>query len=239
MSTKYKSLEEIEQDFKTKLDATEDTDTRAVLIEQRAEAKADFRSAQTEARLRQEAETREAQVKTRERQAWIREALVEFPLAQQMPELIAGDTEEQIKTAAKTTHERVQKIQHDATEAAKATQAQQQTATDPAENQQQIVQQAQQAYGNASVGGGETPKEVSDREQKLQDYAAKYNSDRSGQFWGERRNIHPAETDEFIRLRGGPHMLERMLGTAIQKYGDGSPMVEAIKQQVAVPQGRG
>lgn len=226
---KYKSLAEIDEDFKTRLDATEDADTKAVLIEQRAEARADWKVAQAEAKAKVDAEAREAQVRSRERQAWIKEALVEFPLAQQMPELISGDSEDQIKTAAKAAHERIQKIQDDATAAAKS-----QTANQPATDQQQIAQQAQQAYGSP-VGGGTPPPEVDEREKFLQDYAAKYNSDRTGQFWGERRTISPSETEAYVRARGGPHMLERILNSATQKYGDNSPMVEAIKAQIALP----
>jgi len=222
---KYNSLEEIDADFKGKIDASEDSDTKAVLIEQRAEAKADFRTAQTEARFKAEADAREAQIRARERQAWMKEALVEYPLAQQMPELLAGDTEEAIKDSAKKTHERIQKIQNDAAAAVKP-------AGDTSQ-QQQIVDQATQAYGSVAVGGGNPPPEVSAREQFLQEYATKYNSDRSGTFWGERRNIPPAETEQYVRYRMGPHMLERLLPAAEQKYGPGSPMVEAIKQQVA------
>jgi len=228
---KYKSLEEIDADFKARMDGTEDADTRAVLIEQRAETRADFRAAQREAQLQAEADAREAQVQARERQAWIKVAMVDFPLAQQVPELIAGDTEEAVRTSAKTAHERISKIQDDATTAAKA---QQSTAADGGKTeQQQIVSQATQAYGNVAVGGGNPPPEIDAREQLMQDYAAKWNKDRSGQFWGERRTINPAETDAYVRARGGQHMVERLLGPAEQKYGPGSPMVEAIKQQIA------
>lgn len=228
--SKYKSLEEINTDFQGRIDATDDADTKAVLIEQRAEARADFKVAQATAKAKEESDARELQVRARERQAWIREALVEFPLAQQMPELIGGDTEEAVKSSAKTAHERIEKIQQAAVAAVPAPAP---NANEPVP-QQQIQQAAQQAYGQP-VGGGNPPPEVSEREKKMQDYASKYNGDRSGQFWGERRNINPAETDEYVRLRGGPHMLERMLASAEQKYGAGSPIVEAMKHQITVP----
>lgn len=223
----YNSLEEIDKDFKAKIEATEDADTRAVLVEQRAEAKADFRAAQAEAKFKAESEARETQLKARERQAWIKEALVEFPLAQQVPELIAGDTEDAVKGSAKAAHERIQKIQEQAAAAVKPT-----ADTTAETSQQQIAQQAQQAYGSP-VGGGSAPKEPSQQEQFLQDYVNRYNGDRGGTFWGERRAIMPAETDRYVRARGGEHMLARLLPPAEQKYGTDSPMVVALKQQIA------
>lgn len=55
------------------------------------------------------ADFRLKQVQMREKALWLREALSEWPLAQEFPELVTGDTEDDVRGSAKALHERINK----------------------------------------------------------------------------------------------------------------------------------
>src|SRR5262245_32253874 len=61
-------------------------------------------------------------------------------------------------------------------------------------------------------------------EQRMQEYAEKYNNSWRGQFFNE-RDVSKMETDQYARDRGGLHLYEQLLRVARIKYGYNSPMV--------------
>jgi hypothetical protein len=53
------------------------------------------------------ADFRLAQVAERERKLWLREAVQEYPLARSFPQLILGETEDEVRNSAKQVHEQL------------------------------------------------------------------------------------------------------------------------------------
>jgi hypothetical protein len=91
----FASAEEIETQYAEALKrANGKPEIQAEIKAEKAQALADFR-------LRSVAE--------RERKLWLREALVEYPLAEEFPDLIQGETEEALRGSAKALHERLLK----------------------------------------------------------------------------------------------------------------------------------
>lgn len=220
----YTTIDEIEKDFNAKIAATEDATEKAELRAQKAEARAEFRITAMENKAREDAEAREAQVRERERSAWTREALVEYPLAAQFPELVRGNSEEEIKASAKATHERINRFAEETKTAALATASPPPPATTQNANEP-VIRQAQQAYGAVTgAGGGQPPDNSPESEKILQNYVEKYNYGQRGKFFGERVDVSPSQTDEYVRLRGGPHLLEQLRRVAQIKYGPDSVM---------------
>lgn len=91
------SLEEIERSF----DVAVDKAKRAGNIEVVNQLKAEKVDAITKYRM-------EALVE-RERKLWQREALRDFPLAAEFPDMVTGNTEDEVRGAAQRLHERIDK----------------------------------------------------------------------------------------------------------------------------------
>ena len=56
------------------------------------------------------ADFRLKQVEERERKVWVREAMGEFPLAKSFPQLVVGNTEEEIRESAQQVHEQLSTV---------------------------------------------------------------------------------------------------------------------------------
>ncbi len=89
----FETVEELRQHF---ADAINSASSDAAVVE--------LRSEQREA----EAEFRLSQVLNRERNIWVRESFQKFPLARSFPQLITGDTEEEVEAAARSIHEQLE-----------------------------------------------------------------------------------------------------------------------------------
>lgn len=86
----FTSVEAIEAEYETAIKrAGGNTDAVTELKIERSQALAEFK-------LRQVAE--------RERQVWLRDALHDYPLAKAFPQLIAGQSEEELRKSAKELH---------------------------------------------------------------------------------------------------------------------------------------
>lgn len=89
------SLEEIERSYDEAIKrAGLNVEVAAQLKVERAEAVAKYRM---------------DAILERERKIWQREALRDFPLAAEFPELVKGETEEEVRQAAQALHERMDK----------------------------------------------------------------------------------------------------------------------------------
>lgn len=223
----FQTLEELDKHFKGLMNAEEDPLKKADIRADYADAKADFKIQQfelkqkaeqeaREAKQREEAAAREQQVRERERQAWIREALVEYPEAKAFQEMVTGETEDEIKASAKSTHERVLVLK-----------------PPPAQNngtsQEEARNRAREAYGavTGSGGSGTAPNSSEDPDWVFQtEYADKYNNGRlGGQFGNEIMGVSRAETDKYVAKRGGSHLFEQLKRVQEMKYGKDSPLV--------------
>jgi hypothetical protein len=90
----FESIEAIRKHFGKQLKDAEDADKPALQLAQ-AEAIATFSTQRADAA---------------ERKVWLKDALDEFPAAKQIPELVTGSTEEEIRASAKAVAERVAKM---------------------------------------------------------------------------------------------------------------------------------
>ena len=89
----FASVEEIQQHYAEAINAA--GNDAAVVV-------------QLESQKRDElAAFREQQIAERERQIWVREAVHEFPLARSFPQLLSGETEDEIRNSAKQVHEQL------------------------------------------------------------------------------------------------------------------------------------
>src|SRR5215472_12519948 len=92
----FASTDEITQHYAQAINRA--GDNSAAVVELRAEEKqvlADFRL---------------HLVEERERKIWVREAVHDYPLARSFPQLIEGQTEEQVRESAKTVHEQLSQV---------------------------------------------------------------------------------------------------------------------------------
>src|SRR2546430_6937232 len=188
---KWKTLEELERDFADQAKGVEDAGQLADLRVAKAEARAEFAT---------------HQALGRERQAWVREAFVEFPLAKEFPELVTGDTEEAVKASARSAHDRLQGLR----------------GTPPPSGDPR--NDARQAYGQALGGGsGEVPVPQDADVKFTLDFAEKWNAATRG-IYGS-RDVPVSEVDKYVRIRGAEHLAERLKEGARVKDGGNSPMV--------------
>ena len=92
----FTTTEEIEQHFAEAINRAGGND--AAVMELRSEKQqvlADFR---------------EQAVRQRERNIWVREAFQKFPLARSFPQLITGESEEEVAQAARELHEQLEVV---------------------------------------------------------------------------------------------------------------------------------
>jgi hypothetical protein len=182
----FTSLEEIDKHYKAQIDATEDAVAKADLRVQQADDRAAFR---------------EAQALARERESWKREALSEFPGAKEIPELVSGSTEDEIKASAKAAHERVQKLSG--------------KPADGRQTQTDLQQQAKSAYGTAGgVGGGTAVQYTPEEEKWLDGFVERFNR--------QDPSLTRADIDRFTRIRGQEHIRREVGKWAMATRGGGS-----------------
>ena len=90
----FATVEEIQQHYGEAISRAKDNP--AAVIELRTEEKAVL------------ADFRLKLVADRERAVWMREAMYEYPLSKSFPQLLGGQTEEEVKESAKSLHEQLE-----------------------------------------------------------------------------------------------------------------------------------
>lgn len=184
---RYDTVEQLEQDFNRRIEAVDDPLDKAELRVQMADARIEFRN--------QEAHNRMVD-------AWKRLAVVEYPGAGKFPELITGNTEDEIKESARNAHERVTQLQaHQTTPGA----------------YDQVRERAQELYGRSGSGGigpgsGVPSPYVSPEkgdERWAQNFAQSFN-DAPRDVYGQRMGLSPSDIDRYTRHRFVGHVSDRV-----------------------------
>jgi hypothetical protein len=116
-----------------------------------------------------------------ERKVWIKDALDEFPPAKQLPELVTGNTEEEIKASAKAVAERVTKMTTNADDDA-----------------------AKKLYGPTGTNGSGTPPppRSSDNAAFVKDFEQRFN-DPNGQYSTQ-------EVERYAKILSGTNVVRKM-----------------------------
>lgn len=182
---RYQSLEELERDYEQKIAQVEDPVEKAEWRVKMAEAKVQHRQ--------QEAQDRMID-------AWKRLALVEYPQAAKFPELVRGETEDEIRQSAKEAHERVAALSdHSAGPA----------------SFDDLRRHAQDLYGRGGVVGGSTPAPPAyvppdmAEERWAQNWAQRFN-DAPRDIYGARQGLSPSDVDRYTRHRFTSHVKDRV-----------------------------
>lgn len=183
---RYNSVEELEEDFRRRIDAVDDPVEKADLRVEKANAMVDFR---------------QQVAMGRELDAYKRLAMVEYPNAAKFPELISGNTEEEIRQSAKDVHERVTSLSD---------------RTADMSSFERFRQDAQQnPYGRPGVlGGGSnpgssyTPPDMQE-ERWRQNFAQRFN-DAPRDAYGTRIGIAPQDVDRYAVGRMVDHMKDQV-----------------------------
>jgi hypothetical protein len=118
-----------------------------------------------------------------ERKVWIRDALDEFPPAKQLPELVTGNTEDEIKASAKAVAERVTKM----------------TAASNADDDA-----AKKLYGPTGTNGGGAPPPPRSSENAafVKDFEQRFN-DPNGQYSTQ-------EVERYAKILSGTNVVRKM-----------------------------
>jgi hypothetical protein len=182
---RYSSMEELEADFQRQIDSVDDPVEKAELRVNKAEAQVAYR--------RQEAEGRMAD-------AWKRLAMVEYPNAGKFPELITGNTEEEIRQSAKDVHERVTSLA-DRTAGASVF--------------DQVRSDVGNPYGRPGViGGGAAPGSAyvapDMAEERWRNRFAQQFNEAQRNTYGERMGISPRDVDRYTTGRAVEHLKDRI-----------------------------
>jgi hypothetical protein len=177
---KYQSVQDIETDFERRIQNEDDPLAKADLRVELAQAKIDFRNEESQIKL----------VDT-----WRRLALVEYPAAGKFPELVTGNTEEQIMLSAKEAADRVNSLQTQAQGGGNAF--------------DQVRDRAAELYGRGSgsggIGGGTntmTGGVSPDRgeERWAQQFAEHFN-DAPRDAYGMRLGVNPRDVTRYTNHR--------------------------------------
>lgn len=181
---KYQSVEEIERDFERRIQNEDDPLGKADLRVELAQAKIDFRGEEARGRLVE---------------AWRRLAMSEYPLAAKFPQLITGETEEEIMQSAKAAAEGLATLQN-------------QTSTPDVLDQFQT-----QLYGRGSGSGGNGPTTGAiassgpdrNEERWAWKWAENFN-DAPRDAYGQRMGISGRDADRFANYRFVTQLKDQM-----------------------------
>lgn len=162
----FESVDAIRKHFGKQIKDAEDADKPALQLAQ-AEAIATFADARAAAA---------------ERKVWIKDALDEFPAAKQLPELVTGNTEDEIKASAKVVAERVTKM----------------TAASNADDDA-----AAKLYGKPVNGGGAPPPpRMNDNDKFVKDFEQRFN-DPAGSYSTQ-------EAERYAKILAGTNVVRKM-----------------------------
>jgi|SRR5215469_1812873 len=186
---KYQSVEDIEREFESRIRAEEDPVAKADLRVELAQAKIDFRGQEAQDRMKD---------------AWRRLAMTEFPQAAKFPELLHGETEEEIRISAKEVSDRLESLMK-------------QTAT--ADSFSQVRDFAQNySYGRGTGSGGigpdsrpptsYTPPDRGEERWRME-FAQKFN-DSPRDAYGSRIGVNPNDVDRYVRGRAVEHIADKV-----------------------------
>src|SRR5215475_2562960 len=184
MNPQFETAEDVDREYARRIEAESDAVRRAEL---RAEA------------AEQKVKIKEQGLQQRMVAAYRKAAFVDFPKASQFPELVQGNTEEEIMRSAEAAHKRVQDMENAITGGRGVT------------PMDQMRQQAQDFYGPGPSTGstgvapmGYTPPNMAE-ERWNQNFAQRFN-DAPRDAYGQRMGISPTETMRYTNNRFVNHV---------------------------------
>lgn len=184
----YSSLEELAAEYRRLREQADDPIQKAELLAAEAEAKVVFNQQAAENRLID---------------AWKKLAMQDYPLAAKFPQLISGNTEEEIMESAKETHEQLASL------------TQGNTSTFDQFRDSVVNRDQQNPYGRAGVlGGGSQPgSQYTPPEQQTErwqrQFAQQFN-DAPRDAYGQRVGISPRDVDRYAQQRFTDHIKDQV-----------------------------
>ena len=182
MIQQFETAEDIDREYARRIELEPDAGRKADLRVEAAEAKIALKERADQQRMRN---------------AWHKLALMEFPHAAKFPELVVGNTEEEMRESAKVAHERVQEMMRGVGTGDEAMDV--------------MRQRAQDIYGpgpsTGSAGAapmGFTPPNMAE-ERWNANFAQRFN-DAPRDAYGQRIGISPADVARYTNNRFVGHV---------------------------------